>query len=480
MRDHTRLYTDGRWTEPLDSSVLTLTDPADGTRSGSVALGGAADVDRAVAAARRAFTGFARTTREERAESLTRVLAEFDRRAADLADAVTAEMGAPVRLAHDAHIPTARLQITTALDVLATTPFTDPVPRGDGEVRREPLGVAALITPWNFPVLQMVGKTVSALAAGCTVVLKPAETAAHTAMVFAEIMDAADLPPGVFNLVPGRGDVVGQALASHPDVGLVSFTGSQATATRVSVAAAATTKRVHTELGGKSPQLLLPDADFDVAVATLHTFMMAMTGQICSAPSRTLVPRERLDEFLGTLVPALEALRVGDPRDPATEMGPLASAAQWRTVQRYIGSGTAAGARLVTGGPGRPEGLPHGHYVRPTVFADVDNTMQIAQEEIFGPVACVIAYDTVSEAVEIANDTPYGLAAYVVGRDAEQVEDVVAQLRAGAVLVNDAPFDWTAPWGGYKQSGNGREFGVEGILAHLETKVVHRPATAAA
>ncbi|NJQ15472.1 aldehyde dehydrogenase family protein [Streptomyces bohaiensis] len=478
MRDHTRLYSDGSWAEPIDASILELTDPADGSRTGSVALAGRADVDRAVAAARRAFTHFGRTAPRERAALLGRVLAEFDRRAADLADAVTTEMGAPVGLARDAHIPTARLQITTALDVLATLPFTEP--RGDGEIRREPLGVAALITPWNFPVLQMVGKTVSALAAGCTVVLKPAETAAHTAMVFAEIMDRAEVPAGVFNLVPGRGAVVGEALASHPDVGVVSFTGSHATATRVTVAAAPTTKRVHTELGGKSPQLLLPDADVGVAVDTIHQFMMAMTGQICSAPSRTLVPRERVDEFLDALVPALEGIRVGDPRDPATGMGPLASAAQWRTVQRYIASGVAAGARLVTGGPGRPEGLPDGHFVRPTVFADVDNTMEIAREEIFGPVACVIAYDTVAEAVDLANDTPYGLAAYVVGHDADQLRDVVAALRAGAVLVNDAPFDWTAPWGGYKQSGNGREFGVEGVLAYLETKVVHRPAATAA
>ncbi|NJP65907.1 aldehyde dehydrogenase family protein [Streptomyces spiramenti] len=473
MREYTRIYTDGDWTDPVDGTVLDLVDPADGSRTGSVTLAGRADVDRAVAAAHRAFDGFARTTPAERTDLLTRILTEFDRRAADLAVAVTTEMGAPAHLARDAHVPTGRLQITTAVEVLAGTPFTER--RGDGEIRREPLGVAALITPWNFPVLQMVGKTVSALAAGCTVVLKPAETAAHSAMVFAEIMDAAGLPPGVFNLVPGRGEVVGEALVSHPDVGVVSFTGSHATATRVAVAAAPTTKRVHTELGGKSPQLLLPDADFSVAVETLRQFMLAMTGQICSAPSRTLVPRERLDEFLGTLVQAVESLRVGHPGDPATQMGPLASQAQWEIVQRYVRSGLAAGASLVTGGLGRPEGLPHGNFVRPTVFADVDNSMEIAREEIFGPVMSVIAYDTVDEAVDIANDTPYGLAAYVVGSDPHQVDDVVARLRAGAVLVNDAPFDWTAPWGGYKQSGNGREFGVEGVLAYLETKVVHRP-----
>ncbi|GLU45864.1 aldehyde dehydrogenase family protein [Nocardiopsis ansamitocini] len=471
MRENTTLYIDGTWTEPVEGSVLELTHPADGNVTGRVALAGAADVDRAVTAAARAFTTYSRTSPAERIALLERVLSEFDRRTEDLAQAVTEEMGAPLSLARGAHVPSGRMQIVTAIEVLKEYVFEES--RNGTAIRHEPAGVAGLITPWNFPVLQVAGKTASALAAGCPVVLKPSELTPYSAAVFAEIMDAADVPAGVFNLVYGDGATAGTALSSHPGVDVVSFTGSLASAAKVSVAAAPTMKRVHTELGGKSPHVLLPDADFAIAVATVHQWMMAMTGQLCSAPTRTLVPRARLEEFLSVLVPSLEALRVGDPRSTETSMGPLVSEKQWQIVQGYIREGMAAGARLVTGGPGKPEGLESGHFVRPTVFADVDNTMVIAREEIFGPVMSVIAYDTVDEAVAIANDTPYGLAAYVVGADLDRAKAVAARVRAGAVLVNDAELDWTAPWGGYKQSGNGREFGVDGMSGFLETKVVH-------
>ncbi|WP_103501692.1 MULTISPECIES: aldehyde dehydrogenase family protein [unclassified Streptomyces] len=470
MREHTSLYIDGAWSEPVDGTVLELTHPADGRPSGSVTLGGAADVDRAVTAAARAFRTYSRTTPQERIALLERILTEFDRRAEDLALAVTEEMGAPLTLASGAHVPGGRFQIATAIEVLKEFAFTGL--HGDSVIRHEPLGVAGLITPWNFPVLQVAGKTASALAAGCTVVVKPAEIAPHSAAIIAEIMEAAEVPPGVFNLVHGSGAVAGDALSSHPGVGVVSFTGSLATARRVTTAAAGTMKRVHTELGGKSAHLLLPDADFATAVDSVHQWMMSMTGQLCSAPSRTLVPRARVDEFLAALVPSLEALNIGDPRLPETGMGPLASHAQWETVQRYIKLGLESGARLVTGGPGRPEGLEHGHFARPTVFADVDNGMTIAREEIFGPVMSVIAYDTVEEAVAIANDSDYGLAAYVVGADIDRAREVAERLDVGYVLINDAEFDWTAPWGGYKQSGNGREFGPAGVSGYLETKVV--------
>ncbi|GAB2445562.1 aldehyde dehydrogenase family protein [Streptomyces incanus] len=470
MREHNELYIDGAWRTPLEGSVLELTDPATGALTGRVALGGEADVDRAVAAAERAFVSFSRTTVQQRIELLERILVEFDRRAEDLAQAVTAELGAPLALARGAHVPTGRVQIATAIEVLKTYSFTEL--RGETEIRKEALGVAGLITPWNFPVLQPTGKTVSALAAGCTVVLKPAQLTPYSAIILAEVMDAAGVPAGVVNLVNGRGSVIGGTLSAHPGVGIASFTGSAAAAQQVTIAAAPTVKRVTSELGGKSPHILLPDADLDVAVGTAMTWLMAMTGQLCSAPSRTLVPRAHLGEFLSVLVPAVEALTPGDPRDNHTTMGPLISAEQWDTVQGYIQQGLDEGARLVTGGLGKPAGLEAGHFAKPTVFADVDNSMAIAREEIFGPVMSVIAYDTVEEAIAIANDTPFGLAAYVTGADLKAARAVAERIRAGYILINDAEFDWSAPWGGYKQSGNGREFGPDGMTEYLETKVV--------
>ncbi|NDK31797.1 aldehyde dehydrogenase family protein [Nesterenkonia haasae] len=470
MREHHELYIDGSWRAPLEPSVLELTDPATGEPNARISLGGEADVDAAVAAAKRAFTSYSQTTPQDRIALLERVLAEYDSRSEDLAQAVTEELGAPLALARGAHVPSGRVQIATAIEVLKSYEFTEM--RGDTEVRKEPLGVAGLITPWNFPVLQPVGKTVSALAAGSTAVLKPAQSTPYTAIILAEILDAAGVPAGVFNLVNGRGSVIGSRLSSHPDVGVISFTGSLAAQTQVAMAAAPTAKRVVSELGGKSPHILLPDADLNIAVETAMTWLMAMTGQLCSAPTRTLVPRERLEEFLAVLVPAVENIVLGDPRAQETTMGPLISAEQWDTVQGYINKGIEEGARLVTGGLGKPEGLEAGHFVKPTVFVDVDNSMTIAREEIFGPVMSVITYDTVEEAVEIANDTPFGLAAYVGGEDLQAARAVAEQIQAGTVLINDVEFDWSAPWGGYKQSGNGREFGPDGMAEYLETKVL--------
>ncbi|MFD1910741.1 aldehyde dehydrogenase family protein [Halodurantibacterium flavum] len=470
MREHNQLYIDGAWRDPLQPSVLERTDPATGKVTGRVALGGEADVDAAVAAADRAFASYSQTTPQERIELLERILVEFDARTEDLVQAVTEELGAPVALARGAHLPSGRVQIATAIETLKTYPFTEM--RGTTEIRKEALGVAALITPWNFPVLQPVGKTVSALAAGCTVVFKPAQLTPYSALILAEIMHAAGVPAGVFNLVNGRGSVIGKKLSSHPDVGMVSFTGSLPAATEISIAAAPTAKRVTSELGGKSPHILLPDADLNVAVNTAMNWLMAMTGQLCSAPSRTIVPRSRLEEFLNVLVPAVEAIRVGDPRAETTAMGPLVSAEQWDIVQGYIRKGIDEGARLVAGGLGKPEGLEAGHFAKPTVFADVTNSMTIAREEIFGPVMSVIAYDTVEEAIQIANDSPFGLAGYVTGSDPAAAHAVAEKIRAGYIIINDTDFDWSAPWGGYKQSGNGREFGPDGMEEYLETKVV--------
>lgn len=470
MREHHELYIDGSWRAPLDPSVVELTDPTSGEPVSRVTLGGDADIDAAVGAAERAFASYSRTTPSERIELLKRVLAEYDAHAEDLAQAVTAEVGAPLALARGAHVPSGRVQITTAIEVLETYPFTEM--RGDTEIRKEALGVAGLIAPWNFPVLQPVGKTVSALAAGSTVVLKPAQLTPYPAIIWAEILHAAGVPAGVFNLVNGRGSTAGARLSTHPGVGVISFTGSLAAATQVTTAAAPTAKRVVSELGGKAPHILLPDADLDVAVDTAMTWVMAMSGQICSAPTRTIVPRSRLQEFLDVLIPTVENIVVGDPRQEGTTMGPVISAEQWNTVQGYIHQGIEEGARLATGGPGKPVGLEAGHFVKPTVFVDVDNSMTIAREEIFGPLMSVIAYDTVEEAVEVANDTPFGLNAYVTGADLSAARAVAEQIRAGTVMINDVEFDWSAPWGGYKQSGNGREFGPDGMTEYLETKVL--------
>jgi aldehyde dehydrogenase (NAD+) len=470
MREHTELYIDGAWRQPLDGTVIDLTDPATDEVSGRVALGGEADVDLAVAAANRAFLPFSGTTRQERIDLLERIADEYERRATDMAQAVTAELGCPLPLSRSMHVAAGIIQFRAAAQALKTFAFSEE--RGATPIRKEPIGVAALITPWNFPTLQPADKTASALAAGCTVVLKPARLAPHSAVVLAEILEAAGVPAGVFNLVTGRGSVIGKALASHPDVAVVSFTGSSETALQVNAAAAKSAKRVTCELGGKSPQVIMPDADLDVAVGTVRTWLTANNGQICSAPSRTLVPRERLDEFLSALLPRIESITIGDPLAEETDMGPLISDEQWRTVQHYIQTGLDEGAHLVTGGLGRPDGLERGHFVKPTVFTGVTNDMTIAQEEILGPVMSITTYDTVDEAVEIANDIRYGLAGYVTGGDPADAADVGSRIEAGYVVINNADFDWTAPLRGCKTSGNGREWGPEGLQEYLETKAV--------
>ncbi|MEV6182673.1 aldehyde dehydrogenase family protein [Streptomyces sp. NPDC052015] len=470
MREYTELYIDGAWREPLDGTVIDLTDPATGEVSGRVAQGGEADVDLAVAAASRAFPAFSWTTRQERIDLLDRIADEYEQRAEDMAQAVTAELGCPLPLSRSRHVAAGIIQFRAAAQVLKTFAFTEE--RSTTHVRKEPIGVAALITPWNFPALQPAGKTASALAAGCTVVLKPAQLAPYSAVVLAEILEAAGVPAGVFNLVTGRGSVIGNALASHPDVALVSFTGSGETALQVNAAAGRSAKRVTCELGGRSPQVIMPDADMDVAAGTALTWLVANTGQICSAPSRTLVPRERLEEFLSVLLPRIESIRIGDPRADDIDMGPLISAEQWQTVQHYIQAGLDEGAHLVTGGLGKPHGLEQGHFVKPTVFTGVTNDMTIAQEEILGPVMSIITYDTVDEAVEIANDIRYGLAGYVTGGDPADAADVGSRIEAGYVIVNNADFDWTAPLAGCKESGNGREWGPECMQEYLETNIV--------
>lgn len=473
MREAPHLYINGEWTEPVDGTVQNLTDPATGRPSGHVVLGGSADAGRAIRAARQAFPAFSATSIAERVELLEAIGAEYARRAEDMAQAVTADLGSPISISRTLHVPSAQPQFHHAAEALGRIEFVDR--RGSTWVRREPIGVCTLITPWNFPALQPAGKVASALAAGCTVVLKPAQLSPRSALLLAEILDTAGVPAGVFNLVLGRGSTVGDTLNTHPDVDMISFTGSGPVAEGVAGAAAPTAKRLVTELGGKSAQIVLPDADLNIAVQTAVFYGIGNSGQICGAASRTLVPRERLEEFLDLLTAHIDGLKVGDTSAEETFLGPVVSADQWSTVQDYIYKGIDAGARLVTGGPGKPD-LPDefrdGHFVKPTVFADVTNDMTIAREEIFGPVMSVIAYDTVEEAVRIANDSPFGLCGYVTSADPQRAREVAEQMRTGYVLINDADFDFNTSWGGYKQSGNGREWADFGIGEYLETKSI--------
>ncbi len=469
MREHLNFYIGGQWVEPLQPRVLEVRNPATEEVCGRVSLASAADVDRAVKAARTAFDSWSRSTRDERLELLSAIMAEYQRRAGDLADAITEEMGAPARLAARGQVPTGLMHLGVATEVLKTFDFEEA--RGTTLIAREPIGVCGFITPWNWPLNQIAAKVAPALATGCAMVLKPSEISPFSAVIWTEILDAAGVPAGVFNLVQGDGPTTGAALSAHPDVDMVSFTGSTRAGVEVAKAAAPTVKRVHQELGGKSPNVVLDDADVARAVTASVRSLMTNSGQSCNAPTRLLVPRSRLQEAETAARAAAEATMVGDPRGDA-HIGPVVSEAQWRKIQDLIQAGVDEGARLVAGGTGRPDGLERGWYVRPTVFSEVRNDMRIAREEIFGPVLCILPYDGEEEAVRIANDTPYGLAAYVQSGDPERARRIASRLRAGQVNINNAPTDPMAPFGGYKQSGNGREWGEHAFAEFLEVKAV--------
>jgi len=469
MHDALQFYIDGRWVDPASPKTLDVINPATEQVAGRVSLGGQADVDVAVAAARRAFPAFSQTSREERLALLSRIATEYQARYADIAAAITEEMGAPMTFAQQAQAATGMAHLQTAIAVLKDFAFEEQ--RGSTTIVREPIGVCGFITPWNWPINQIATKVFPALATGCTMVLKPSEIAPFSAIIFAEVLHAAGVPAGVFNLVNGEGPTVGAAIAGHPQVDMVSFTGSTRAGIAVAREAATTVKRVHQELGGKSPSIVLDDADVAAAVtATMHGLMMN-SGQSCNAPTRLLVPHARMEEAKAAARAVADATRVGDPTGGAADIGPVVSKVQWDKIQHLIEAGVAEGATLVAGGPGRPESLPQGYYVRPTVFADATNAMTIAREEIFGPVMTIIGYRDEEEAIEIANDTPYGLAAYVHGEPAHALR-VAARLRAGQVNLNSAELDWSAPFGGYKQSGNGREWGDHAFGEFLETKAV--------
>ena len=467
MREYTRFYINGEWVEPAAPKTLDVINPANEDVCGKISLGGAADVDRAVAAAHTAFASFSRTSREERLALLERIVAEYKKRYDDMAAAITEEMGAPASLAQQAQAAIGVMHFQTAAAILKDYEFQSL--RGSTLIAREPIGVCGFITPWNWPVNQMACKIAPALAVGCTMVLKPSEVAPFSGIVLAEILHAAGVPPGVFNLVNGDGPGVGAAISAHPDIDLVSFTGSTRAGIEVARAAAPTVKRVHQELGGKSPNILLEDADMQRAVTRGVKHVMQNSGQSCNAPTRMLAPNSRMEEVVALARAAAESTTVGDPKGNS-EIGPVVSEVQWNKIQGLIKKGIEEGATLVAGGPGRPEGLDRGFYVKPTVFAGVTNDMTIAREEIFGPVVAILGYDTVEEAIAIGNDTPYGLAAYVQGTDPAALRHVASRLRAGQVTINGAGMDPMAPFGGYKQSGNGREWGDAAFGEFLETK----------
>lgn len=460
-------YIGGRWVAPAQPASLDVINPATEQVAGRISIGSAADVDRAVTAAQQAFTGFAQTSREQRIALLEAIIAEYQSRLEELAVAVSVEMGAPMGLAMAAQAPSGLAHFMQTLEVLKQFEFERR--RGTALLRKEPVGVCALITPWNWPLNQIACKVAPALAAGCTMVLKPSEVAPLSACLFAQVMDKAGVPAGVFNLVNGDGAGVGSALSAHPGIDMVSFTGSTRAGIEIARLAAPTIKRVAQELGGKSANIILDDADLQAAVTGGVVTCFTNSGQSCNAPTRMLVPAGRLAEAEAIAAATAATLQPGDPTRDDTALGPVASKVQYDKIQRLIQQGIDEGAKLVCGGAGKPAGLETGYFVKPTVFSQVNNQMTIAREEIFGPVLAIIPYDSEADAIAIANDTVYGLSGYVSGSEA-RAKQVAQQLRTGTVHLNGAPVDFAAPFGGYKQSGNGREWGEEGLVEFLETK----------
>lgn len=469
MREYLKFYINGEWVEPTEAKTLDVINPANEEVCGKISLGNATDVDKAVKAARAAFGAWSQTTREERLEVLGRILAEYQKRFGDLATAVTEEMGAPANLAQRAQVPIGMGHLATAVEVLKTFKFEED--RGPTLIVKEPIGVCGFITPWNWPLNQIVCKVAPAIATGCTMVLKPSEVAPFSGHIFAEIMHAAGVPAGVFNMVQGDGIGVGVPLSSHPEVDMVSFTGSTRAGIEVAKNAAPTVKRVAQELGGKSPNIVLDDSAFAKGVGRGVATMMTNSGQSCNAPTRMLVPKTRMDEAIAVAREAVSTVTVGDPNGNS-QLGPVVSEVQFNKIQKLIQAGIDEGATLVAGGVGRPDGLDKGYYVKPTVFANVTSDMTIAKEEIFGPVLSILGYDTLDQAIEVGNDTEYGLAAYVQAEDLNAARKVASKLRAGQVSINGGGGDMMAPFGGYKMSGNGREWGDFGFHEFLETKAI--------
>ncbi|HEY4334149.1 MAG TPA: aldehyde dehydrogenase family protein [Ilumatobacteraceae bacterium] len=469
MNHAKEFYIDGQWVASQTDETLAVINPATEEAIESIAMGGPADVDAAVAAARKAFETYSTTTREERLALLDKIIEVYTSRLGEMAEVISSEMGAPLVMSQRAQAPAGIGHFMAARKVLASFEFEKEM--GTTLIVREPIGVCALITPWNWPINQIACKVAPALAAGCTMVLKPSEVAPLNAILFTEILDAAGVPAGVFNLVNGDGINVGAAMSSHPDVDMVSFTGSTRAGIEVARNAAPTVKRVAQELGGKSANIILDDADFAKAIARDMASMCVNSGQSCNAPTRMLVPASRMDEAATIAAEAARNIVVGRPEEATSKIGPVVSETQFNRIQQLIEKGIGEGAKLEVGGPGRPKGLETGYFVKPTVFSHVDNEMTIAREEIFGPVLVMIGYEDDDDAVRIANDTAYGLSGYISG-NSDRARAMARRIRTGNVHLNGAPGDMSAPFGGYKQSGNGREWGEFGLEEFLETKAI--------
>jgi aldehyde dehydrogenase (NAD+) len=470
MKDCRQFYIDGKWVNPTQTHDLEVINPATEEPIATISLGSVSDLDRAVAADKQAFESYSETTVHDRLALLTRIVEVYKSRMEEMAQTISQEMGAPISLSRAAQAPAGLAHLLEIVKVLGDFNFEEV--HGSTLMRKEPIGVCGLITPWNWPMNQIVCKVAPAIAAGCTIVLKPSELAPLSAYLFAQILHEAGVPPGVFNLVNGDGPTVGAAMSSHPDIAMVSFTGSTRAGVAVAAAAAPTVKRVTQELGGKSANIILDDADLANAVEEGVRSCFRNSGQSCNAPTRMLVPRSKMAEAVKAALRAADATNVGDPFSESTHLGPLINRVQFDKVQRLIAKGIEEGATLVSGGPGRPDGISKGYFVKPTIFADVRNDMTIAREEIFGPVLCIIPYETEDDAVQIANDTPYGLSGFVTSGDAERARRVARRIRAGNVHINGARVDFGGCFGGYKQSGNGREWGEAGLEEFLELKAI--------
>jgi len=470
MRDYTKQYINGEWVESNSNETIEVINPATEEVIGKVAKGNKADVDKAVEAADDVYLEFRHTSVKERQALLDKIVKEYENRKDDIVQAITDELGAPLSLSERVHYQMGLNHFVAARDALDNYEFEER--RGDDLVVKEAIGVSGLITPWNFPTNQTSLKLAAAFAAGSPVVLKPSEETPFAAVILAEIFDKVGVPKGVFNLVNGDGAGVGNPLSEHPKVRMMSFTGSGPTGSKIMEKAAKDFKKVSLELGGKSPYIVLDDVDIKEAAKATTGKVVNNTGQVCTAGTRVLVPNKIKDAFLAELKEQFSQVRVGNPREDGTQVGPIISKKQFDQVQNYINKGIEEGAELFYGGPGKPEGLEKGYFARPTIFINVDNHMTIAQEEIFGPVMSVITYNNLDEAIEIANDTKYGLAGYVIGKDKDTLRHVARSIEAGTIEINEAGRKPDLPFGGYKESGLGREWGDYGIEEFLEVKSI--------
>ncbi len=471
MRNYQQFYINGQWVEPASENIFDVINPATEAVCAQISLGSEADVDKAAHAASTAFKQYSQSPLQERIELLEAVISTYKKRYNDIADAISEEMGAPISLASKAQTGAGLGHLKTALSTLKTFPFETSV--SGSKIVKEPIGVCGLITPWNWPMNQITCKVAPALATGCTMILKPSEIAPLSGYIFAQIMHEAGVPAGVFNLINGDGEGVGTALSGHPLIDMISFTGSTRAGSLVAQNAAPTVKRVTQELGGKSPNIILDDADLEKAVKRGAFGVFNNTGQSCNAPTRMLVPHDKMQEAAEIAAQTAAKVVIGKPQDEATTMGPLVSKTQFDKVQELINKGVQEGAKLVCGGPGHPQGYSTGYYVKPTVFSHVNNQMTIAREEVFGPVLAIIGYSNDDEAIDIANDTPYGLAAYIQGNDKERIAHIASRIRAGSININGNSGELETPFGGYKQSGNGREWGAFGFEDYLEIKSIN-------